>query len=116
MMREFKTMLIWQIQIGFEGAVNSPEIEESVQACINSARDLSRHLANAAISQAQDLNAATKHGLEIVASIREQALSGDIDRLHHTSDQFLDSIDHILEVVDLLPIFQNHSTIIFPGV
>ncbi|XP_066144274.1 alpha-catulin isoform X4 [Euwallacea fornicatus] len=90
------------IQIGFEGAVNSPEVEESVQVCINTARDLSRHLANAAISQAQDLNTATKQGLEMVIAIREQALSGDIDRLHQTSDHFLDSIDHILEVCKLL--------------
>ncbi|XP_066255592.1 alpha-catulin isoform X4 [Euwallacea similis] len=90
------------IQIGFEGIVNSPEVEESVQVCINTARDLSRHLANAAISQAQDLNTATKQGLEMVIAIREQALSGDIDRLHQTSDHFLDSIDHILEVCKLL--------------
>ncbi|ENN72461.1 hypothetical protein YQE_10803, partial [Dendroctonus ponderosae] len=87
---------------GFEGAANSSEVEESVQACINSARDLSRHLANAAINQAQDLNTATKQGLEIVTDIRQQALSGDVERLNRTSDQFQDSIDHILEVCKLL--------------
>lgn len=70
-----------------------------MQACINSARDLSRHLANAAIHQAQDLNTATKQGLEIVTDIRQQALSGDIERLNRTSDHFQDSIDHILEVL-----------------
>ncbi|XP_048521512.1 alpha-catulin [Dendroctonus ponderosae] len=90
------------VQTGFEGAANSSEVEESVQACINSARDLSRHLANAAINQAQDLNTATKQGLEIVTDIRQQALSGDVERLNRTSDQFQDSIDHILEVCKLL--------------
>ncbi|CAG9768120.1 unnamed protein product [Ceutorhynchus assimilis] len=90
------------VQNDFDMAANSPEMEESVQACINSARDLSRHLANAAIHQAQDLNTATKQGLEMVAAIRQQAISGDIDRLNHTSDRFQDSIDHILEVCKLL--------------
>ncbi|XP_050311653.1 alpha-catulin isoform X2 [Anthonomus grandis grandis] len=90
------------VQMGFEAVANSPEIEESVQACINSARDLSRHLANAGINQAQDLNTATKRGLEMVAAIRQQAMNGDIDRLHHTSDEFQESIDHILEVCKLL--------------
>jgi hypothetical protein len=69
-----------------------------VSACINSARDLSRHLANAGIQQAQELSTATKQGLELVSSIRQQALMSDIDRLHHTSNAFQDSIDHILEV------------------
>ncbi|KAL1500968.1 hypothetical protein ABEB36_006378 [Hypothenemus hampei] len=90
------------VQIGYEIAANSPELEESVQVCINTARDLSRHLANAAINQAQDLNTATKQGLEMVAAIRQQALSEDMDRLNHTSDRFQDSIDHILEVCKLL--------------
>lgn len=69
-----------------------------MSACINSARDLSRHLANAGIQQAQELSTATKQGLELVSSIRQQALMSDIDRLHHTSNAFQDSIDHILEV------------------
>ncbi|CAH1372104.1 unnamed protein product [Tenebrio molitor] len=88
--------------IGFEGAINCPEVENSVSACINSARDLSRHLANAGIQQAQELSTATKQGLELVSSIRQQALMSDIDRLHHTSNAFQDSIDHILEVCKLL--------------
>ncbi|XP_060520875.1 alpha-catulin isoform X2 [Cylas formicarius] len=90
------------IPIGFEGVANCPEIGESVQACINSAMDLSRHLANAAINQAQELSSATKQGLELVVAIRQQAVTGDIDRLHRTSDEFQESIDHILEVCKLL--------------
>ncbi|KAH0815994.1 hypothetical protein GEV33_006797 [Tenebrio molitor] len=95
---------IWivKLKIGFEGAINCPEVENSVSACINSARDLSRHLANAGIQQAQELSTATKQGLELVSSIRQQALMSDIDRLHHTSNAFQDSIDHILEVCKLL--------------
>ncbi|XP_063910464.1 alpha-catulin isoform X4 [Zophobas morio] len=88
--------------IDFEGAINCPEVESSVSACINSARDLSRHLSNAGIQQAQELSTATKQGLELVSSIRQQALMSDIDRLHHTSNAFQDSIDHILEVCKLL--------------
>ncbi|RZC38796.1 alpha-catulin, partial [Asbolus verrucosus] len=88
--------------IDFEGAMNCPEVENSVSACINSARDLSRHLSNAGIQQAQELSTATKQGLELVSSIRQQALMSDIDRLHHTSNAFQDSIDHILEVCKLL--------------
>lgn len=86
------------LQIGFENASNCPELDNSVQACINSARDLSKHLANAAIQQAQELSTATKQGLELVAAIRQQAIMSEIDRLHHTSNAFQDSIDHILEV------------------
>ncbi|XP_018564734.1 alpha-catulin [Anoplophora glabripennis] len=88
--------------IGFENASNCPELDNSVQACINSARDLSKHLANAAIHQAQELSTATKQGLELVAAIRQQAIMSEIDRLHHTSNAFQDSIDHILEVCKLL--------------
>ncbi|KAJ8983269.1 hypothetical protein NQ317_007169 [Molorchus minor] len=88
--------------IDFDNVSNCPELDNSVQACINSARDLSRHLANAAIHQAQDLNTATKHGLELVAAIRQQAIMSEIDRLHHTSNAFQDSIDHTLEVCKLL--------------
>lgn len=59
---------------------------------------MSRHLANAAIHQAQELSTATKQGLELVTAIRQQAIMTEIDRLHHTSNAFQDSIDHILEV------------------
>lgn len=78
--------------------MNCPEVENSVAACINSAKDLSRHLSNAGIHQAQDLNTATKQGLELVSGIRQESLMSEIDRLHHTSNAFQDSIDHILEV------------------
>lgn len=84
--------------MGFEETTNCPEIEDSVQTCINVAKDLSRYLALAAINQAQDLSTATKQGLELVAAIRQQAIMSEIDRLHHTSNAFQDSIDHILEV------------------
>ncbi|KAG5873281.1 hypothetical protein JTB14_020550 [Gonioctena quinquepunctata] len=88
--------------IGFENASNCPELDNSVQACINSARDLSRHLGNAGIHQAQDLSTATKQALELVSAIRQQSIMSDIDRLHHTSNAFHDSADHILEVCKLL--------------
>ncbi|CAH0547534.1 unnamed protein product [Brassicogethes aeneus] len=91
-----------ELRMGFEGSANCPDIENSVQDCINSARDLSKHLANAAIHQAQDLSTATKQGLEMVTAIRQQSLMSEIDRLHHTSNAFQDSIDHILEVCKLL--------------
>lgn len=93
--------LCLHLQIGFENAINCPELDNAVQACINSARDLSRHLANAAIHQAQDLSTATKQGLELVAAIRQQAIMSEIERLHPTSNAFHDSIDHILEVRQL---------------
>lgn len=84
--------------MGYEDVSNCPELDNSIQVCINSARDLSRHLGNAAIHQAQDLNTVTKHGLELVSAIRQEATMSEIDRLHHTSNAFHDSIDHILEV------------------
>uniref|UniRef100_A0A6P7GCI7 Alpha-catulin-like n=1 Tax=Diabrotica virgifera virgifera TaxID=50390 RepID=A0A6P7GCI7_DIAVI len=86
----------------FEDVSNCPELDNSVQVCINSSRDLSRHLANAAIYQAQDLSSVTKQGLELVGGIRQHATMSEIDRLHHTSNAFHDSIDHILEVCKLL--------------
>ncbi|CAH1105482.1 unnamed protein product [Psylliodes chrysocephalus] len=88
--------------MGYEDVSNCPELDNSIQVCINSARDLSRHLGNAAIHQAQDLNTVTKHGLELVSAIRQEATMSEIDRLHHTSNAFHDSIDHILEVCKLL--------------
>ena len=69
-----------------------------VSACLNAAKDLSRHLAQSALQQAQELSIATKHGQELATTIKQQALLSDTDRLLHTSDAFHDSIDHILEV------------------
>lgn len=86
-------------QIGFEGAANCPELDACVSACLNAAKDLSRHLAQSALQQAQELSIATKHGQELATTIKQQALLGDSDRLLHTSDAFHDSIDHILEVM-----------------
>lgn len=88
--------------IGFEGASDCPELDTVVSATLNAAKDLSRHLASAALQQAQELNVATKHSQELVTSIRQQALLEEPDRFHHTSDSFHDSIDHILEVCKLL--------------
>lgn len=87
-----------RLQIGFEGASDCPELDTVVSATLNAAKDLSRHLASAALQQAQELNVATKHSQELVTSIRQQALLEEPDRFHHTSDSFHDSIDHILEV------------------
>lgn len=84
--------------MGFEGVSHCPEIESYVSSTITAAKDLSRHLAQAAFQQAQELNTATKQGQELVLSLRQQALITDPDRLHHTSNSFHDSIDHILEV------------------
>lgn len=84
--------------MGFEGASSCPELETCISATITAAKDLSRHLAQAALQQAQELNTTTKQGQELVAGIRQQALVCDIDRLHHTSEAFQDSIDHVLEV------------------
>ncbi|KAI4469805.1 alpha-catulin [Holotrichia oblita] len=88
--------------IGFEGAANCPELDASVSAAVNAAKDLARHLAQAALQQAHELNMATKQGQELVATIRQQAIVSDVDRLHQTSEAFHDSIDHILEVCKLL--------------
>lgn len=73
-------------------------MDACVSATINAAKDLSRHLAQAALQQAQELTTATKQGQELVTVLRQQALVSDLDRLHHTSNSFHDSIDHILEV------------------
>ncbi|KAK9752463.1 Vinculin family [Popillia japonica] len=88
--------------IGFEGAANCPELDASVSTAVNAAKDLARHLAQAALQQAHELNMATKQGQELVATIRQQAIVSDVDRLHQTSEAFHDSIDHILEVCKLL--------------
>ncbi|KAK9871612.1 hypothetical protein WA026_012992 [Henosepilachna vigintioctopunctata] len=88
--------------MGFERASLCPEVESSVNACIDAVKELSKNLANAATHQAQELNTATKQGLELVNQIRQQAMVSDINRLHHTSNAFQDSIDHILEVCKLL--------------
>lgn len=84
--------------MGFEGAANCPEIEACISSALGAAKDLSRHLAQAALQQAQELNTVTKQGQELVMAIRQQALVTDPDRLHHTSNAFHDIIDHILEV------------------
>nr|CAI5843482.1 unnamed protein product [Callosobruchus analis] len=84
---------------GFENVSTCPELDSAVQTCINSARDLSRHLANAAIQQAQELSTATKQGLELVGAIRQQAVMSDVERLHHTSNAFHDSIDHVCKLL-----------------
>nr|XP_022918020.1 alpha-catulin isoform X2 [Onthophagus taurus] len=88
--------------IGFEGAANCPELEACVNATVTAAKDLARNLAQAALQQAQELNTATKQGQELVSTVKQQASLSDIDRLHHTSEAFHDSIDHILEVCKLL--------------
>lgn len=84
--------------MGFEGAASCPELDTCISATITAAKDLSRHLAQAALQQAQELNTTTKQGQELVAALRQQALVCEVDRLHHTSESFHDSIDHILEV------------------
>lgn len=91
-----------QFQGGFEGASNCPELDACVSATITAAKDLSRQLAQAALHQAQDLSTATKQGQELVTALRQHALVTDPDRLHHTSNSFHDSIDHILEVTIVL--------------
>lgn len=106
---ECENNMISYLQVGFENVTNCPELDNAVQICINSARDLSIHLANAAIQQAQELSTATKQGLELVTAIRQQAIKSEIDRLHHTSNAFQDSIDHILEVRTSSYIFLNYS-------
>jgi hypothetical protein len=50
------------------------------------------------MEQAGDLGQVTKAGQELVATIRNLALSNDINRLQESSDRFHDYIDHILEV------------------
>lgn len=84
--------------MGFDGASTCPEIEGCVSACITAAKDLSRHLSQAALQQAQELSTAVKQGQELVKSLRQQALLTELDHLHHTSNAFHDAIDHILEV------------------
>ncbi|XP_045464586.1 alpha-catulin isoform X2 [Harmonia axyridis] len=88
--------------MGFEEATHSPEIEASVSACIDAVKEVSKNLAIAASNQAQELSTATKQGLELVGMIKQEAAISDINRLHHTSNAFQDSIDHILEVCKLL--------------
>lgn len=82
----------------FEGATSCPELNACITATITAGKELSRNLAQAALQQAHELNTITKQGQELVSSIKEHALVCDIDRLHHTSEAFQDSIDHVLEV------------------
>lgn len=84
--------------MGFDEASHSPDIEASVSACIDAVKEVSKNLAIAASNQAQELSTATKQGLELVSMIKQEASMSDINRLHHTSNAFQDSIDHILEV------------------
>lgn len=55
-------------------------------------------MAQAAFQQAQELSVTTKKGQELITALKQQALLSDPDGLHHTSNSFHDSIDHILEV------------------
>lgn len=90
--------------MGFEGAANCPELDNCITVTITAAKELSRQLAQAALQQAQELNTTTKQGQELVGGIRQHALVCDIDRLHHTSEAFHDSIDHVLEVINKISV------------
>ncbi|KAF2904309.1 hypothetical protein ILUMI_01874 [Ignelater luminosus] len=88
--------------MAIEGATSCPELDSCVSSALTAAKDLSRELAQTALQQAQELSTSTKQSQELVAAIRQHALIPEPDRLHHTSEAFHDSIDHILEVCKLL--------------
>lgn len=64
------------------------------------------------MEQAGDLGQVTKAGQELVSTIRNLALTNDIDRLQESSDRFHEYIEHILEVSKLIIII----IIILPSV
>lgn len=88
--------------MAIEGATSCPELDSCVSSALTAAKDLSRELAQTALQQAQELSTSTKQSQELVVAIRQHALIPEPDRLHHTSEAFHDSIDHILEVCKLL--------------
>ncbi|XP_031355685.1 alpha-catulin [Photinus pyralis] len=88
--------------MAIDGATSCPELDSCVSSALTAAKDLSRELAQTALQQAQELSTSTKQSQELVGTIRQHALIPELDRLHHTSGAFHDSIDHILEVCKLL--------------
>lgn len=90
------------MQMAIDGATNCPELDECISSALAAVKVLMRELAQTALQQAQELSTSTKHSQELLADIRQHALIPEPDRLHHTSEAFHDSIDHILEVCKLL--------------
>ena len=87
-------------QQNFEGGGGSPstEMEQAVLGVLRATRDLRQQLSTTTMEQAGDLGQVTKAGQELVSTIRNLALTNDIDRLQESADRFHEYIEHILEV------------------
>ncbi|XP_034934680.1 alpha-catulin isoform X2 [Chelonus insularis] len=90
-----------QAQEGGPGSPNS-EMDQAVLGVLKATRDLRQQLATTTMEQAGDLGQVTKAGQELVSTIRNLALTSEIDRLHESSDRFHEYLEHILEVCKLL--------------
>lgn len=73
-------------------------MEQAVLAVLRATRDLRQQLSTTTMEQAGDLGQVTKAGQELVSTIRNLALTNDVDRLQESSDRFHEYIEHILEV------------------
>ncbi|XP_043279896.1 alpha-catulin isoform X3 [Venturia canescens] len=95
---------VGNMQQNFEGGGGSPssEMEQAVLAVLRATRDLRQQLSTTTMEQAGDLGQVTKAGQELVSTIRNLALTNDVDRLQESSDRFHEYIEHILEVCKLL--------------
>lgn len=81
-----------------------PELDAAITSVLDAVHDLSRQLSQTTLQQASELGGVTKQGHELVSALRSLALQPDPDpdRMHHVTDNFHDTIDHILEVCKLL--------------
>ncbi|XP_058807304.1 alpha-catulin isoform X2 [Phymastichus coffea] len=84
------------------GASPNSELDQAVLGVLRATRDLRHQLCQTTMEQAGDLNQVTKAGQELVSTIRNFALTSDMERLQECSDRFHEYIEHILEVCKLL--------------
>lgn len=89
---------------GDPSSARCSELDAAVTSVLDAVHDLSTQLSQTTLQQASELGSVTKQGHELVTALRSLILQPDPDpdRMHHVTDSFHDTIDHILEVCKLL--------------
>jgi hypothetical protein len=77
-------------------------ISSCMESVINATQDLTNQLILTVQDQTADLPLFSKTSAEIVNSLRNSALSREVDRLQMNGDRFHEHIDHILELCKLI--------------
>ena len=81
---------------------SSFDIDSCVDSVVSAAQDLINQLVLTAQDQASDLPHLTKLGADLVTSLRNIALSHEIDRLQNSADRLHEHIDHMLEICKII--------------